>query len=326
MSIVNSSLAEYGHEGGFLNIAYVSGYSRNFKLDESGNLSGFIQQTRDVSRMVPVERRASLTTRQARVENKQPTKVIGRIRSRKITWNNGKADIVSYHAYLDPMEISSPSILDMPSSLAWSDAIKNRKKTKEDDFNPFAVVEGDRDQTTLRDGANRVKIAGIVDQVRSLTNDTNNSVTGVEVLLRLSDRPDSLIPVRMVNSAIAQSMRRELRMGRPILIDGRLRIMDLKEMDEDGMEVATGKQVGYIWCRTILNARRGVDIMYIPPWVGQIMDRYRDSVAESSEAPVVNVSAAIPESAPPTTDSGQDHEEPAEMLPPGSLNDLIGNL
>jgi hypothetical protein len=229
--------------------------------------------------MVPIEHRGS---HRLNIRNEQPVKLIGRIRSRKIVWNNGRQDVTDYHAYLDPMEVSSPSVIEMPTSLAWSDAIQNRKETKTDYFNPFELAEGSYEETTLREGANRVKIAGIVDRVQSILHEHNNTVIGVEVWVRMKRNPDALIPVRMVNAAIAQSVRRELRMGRPILVDGKLRARDLKRIDEDGLEVPTGEQVGYIWCRTILNARRGVDILSIPPWINEIMDRYRNPEAASS--------------------------------------------
>ncbi|PKY11746.1 hypothetical protein B1757_02850 [Acidithiobacillus marinus] len=334
MSLVNSSLSQYGHEKGFLNIAFASGYARDFRRTDSGGLVGFVQQTRDVSRMVPVEQPASRKKRALHVENEQPTKIIGRIRSRKIVWNNGKRDITDYHAYLDPLEVSSPSIIEMPSSLAWSDAIQNRKETKTDGFNPFAVVEGSHRETTLREAANRVKIAGIVDRVQSIIHENSNSLVGVEVWVRLTANPEALIPVRMVNAAIAQSVRRELRMGRPILIDGKLRARDLKAFDEDGLEVPTGQQVGYIWCRTILNARRGVDILSIPPWIHEIMDRYRQPEQGGQEAGEASdgsasTSAAEQPPAPATRNTSQDveqEEEDEENPPAGSLADLVDNL
>jgi hypothetical protein len=40
MSLVNSSLSQYGYEKGFLNIGYVSGYARDFKRTDSGVLRG----------------------------------------------------------------------------------------------------------------------------------------------------------------------------------------------------------------------------------------------------------------------------------------------
>ncbi len=332
MSLVNSSLSQYGHEKGFLNIAFASGYARDFRRDETGRLTGFVQQTRDISRMVPVEQPVSRKKRSVHVENEQPTKIIGRIRSRKIVWNNGKRDITDYHAYLDPLEVSSPSIIEMPTSLAWSDAIQNRKETKTDTFNPFAAVEGSYRETTLREAANRVKIAGIVDRVQSIIHENSNSLVGVEVWVRLTADPEALIPVRMVNAAIAQSVRRELRMGRPILIDGKLRSRDLKTFDEDGLEVPTGEQVGYIWCRTILNARRGVDILSIPPWINEIMERYRQPTPRDKDEAVADASmeANPPVSHHPSPASSQEtsgeQDDDDETPPQGSLADLVDNL
>ncbi|MBE7562695.1 hypothetical protein H7F10_06965 [Acidithiobacillus sp. HP-6] len=333
MSLVNSSLSQYGYEKGFLNIGYVSGYARDFKRTDSGALRGKIQQTRDISRMVPIEHRSS---RRLNISNEQPVKLIGRIRSRKIVWNNGRQDVTDYHAYLDPLDVSSPSVIEMPTSLAWSDAIQNRKETKTDDFNPFALAEGSHRETTLREGANRVKIAGIVDRVQSILHEHNNTVIGVEVWVRLTSNPNALIPVRMVNAAIAQSVRRELRMGRPILVDGKLRARDLKRIDEDGLEVPTGEQVGYIWCRTILNARRGVDILSIPPWINEIMDRYRNpEAASSASTDTESAQDAQDDKAAHTAQDPLDHavnesqetEEDDEGLPPsGSLSDLVDNL
>ncbi|MBU2738703.1 hypothetical protein [Acidithiobacillus concretivorus] len=330
MSLVNSSLSQYGYEKGFLNIGYVSGYARDFKRDDSGALQGKIQQTQDVSRMVPIEQRRP-DKKKLFIDNEQPVKIIGRIRGRKIVWNNGQQDVTDFHAYLDPLDVSSPSVIDMPSSLAWSDAIQNRKGTKTDDFNPFALAEGSNRETTLREGANRVKIAGVVDRVQSIIHENNNSVVGVEVWVRLTADPRNLIPVRMVNAAIAKSVRRELRMGRPILVDGKLRARDLKRIDEDGLEVPTGEQVGYIWCRTILNARRGVDILSIPPWINEIMDRYRNpeagSIESSTESAQDTGSAQVrpdhSESVPhETDDSDGDDDIPAS----GTLSDLVDNL
>lgn len=333
MSLVNSSLSQYGYEKGFLNIGYVSGYARDFKRDDSGALQGKIQQTRDVSRMVPIEQRRP-DKKKLFIDNEQPVKIIGRIRGRKIVWNNGQQDVTDFHAYLDPLDVSSPSIIDMPSSLAWSDAIQNRKETKTDDFNPFALVEGSNRETTLREGANRVKIAGVVDRVQSIIHENNNSVVGVEVWVRLTADPGNLIPVRMVNAAIAKSVRRELRMGRPILVDGKLRARDLKRIDEDGLEVPTGEQVGYIWCRTILNARRGVDILSIPPWINEIMDRYRNHEAGSIESSAesaqdtgsVQVKPDHSASVPHETDEGDEGAGDDDIPASGTLSDLVDNL
>lgn len=283
MSHVNDSLATYGHVGGFLNIAFISGYARHFS--GNGLLKGYIQQTRDTTRMIPVEQ-TSQNRQFMRVDNEEPTKIVGRIRSRKVVWHDGKREQVDYHAFLDPIEVGSPSIIEMPTALAWNTAIKNRKPGREqtDDFQPFDV-EASRWESQLREAANTVKIAGIVDRVRSILQESSNVIVGVEIMLRLTADPDALIPVRMLNAGIARTIRQAIRMGKPIMVEGKLRTRDLKRIDEDGVEVPTGQQVGYIWCRNILNARRGKDILEIPDWVNEILNRYKqDGEAASTEA------------------------------------------
>lgn len=284
MALVNESLRSYGYVQGFLNVGFISGYARGFK-QQNGLLAGYLQQTRDTTRMVPVEQSEESQRYVTGVENEEPVKFVGRIRSRKVVWHNGRREVTDYHAFLDPIESSSPSILEMPTALAWNTAIKNRKpgREKTDEFDPFEGLDSRDRDGQLREAANTVKLAGIVDRVRSITQDGSNVIVGVEILLRQTEDPDALIPVRMLNAGIAKTIRQELRMGRPILIEGKLRAQDLKKIDEDGVEVPTGQQVGYIWCRSILNARRGKDIVAIPQWVQEIVDRYRSHATPEDE-------------------------------------------
>lgn len=302
MPFVNDSLTSYGHVGGFLNVGFISGYARHFKI-ENGLLKGYIQQTRDTSRMIPVEQSIG-QDRFIQVDNEEPVKIMGRIRSRKIQWHDGKRDRVDYHAFLDPVEVSSPSIIEMPTALAWNTAIKGRKPGREttDDFQPFDI-EASRHDSQLREAANTVKVAGIVDQVRSILQDGSNVIVGVEILLRLTADPDALIPVRMLNAGIAKTIRQALRMGKPVMVEGKLRARDLKRIDEDGVEVPTGEQVGYIWCRNILNALRGKHILEIPSWVEEILNRYRREAEESASGEETQ-SSPVPHPQPAIASSG----------------------
>ncbi|MHB1322665.1 MAG: hypothetical protein ACYCY0_14050, partial [Acidithiobacillus ferrivorans] len=277
-------LASYGHENGMLNVAWISGFARNFTRD-GDTVSGFIQQTNDVTRMVPVGQSPRHKRTFAAIQNEEAVKITGRVHGRIVTWNNGTKEVTEHSAFLDPLEVSSPSIIEMPSSLTWHTPIKNRKadRIQQDDFQPFGgetFGEG-----RMRDAANNVVVAGIVDGIRSLRGEGQNVIVGVEIILRQTESPEESIPVRMMNSKLARIIREELRMGRPIMVQGKLRVRDLKAVDADGIETPTGQQVGYVWCRSILNARRGKDILTIPSWVKDIMARYGQAPEGGEPAP-----------------------------------------
>lgn len=316
MSLADKHLAAYGHEDGMLNVGWISGFARNFEKNGS-TVSGFIQQTNDTSRMIPVGQLERHRRTFGVVANEEAVKIIGRIHARPITWNNGKEEITEQTAFLDPLEITSPSIIEMPSALTWHTPIKNRKadRIQQDDFHPFSGdVYGDG---RLREAANNVVIAGIVDGIRSLRGEGQNTIAGIEIMLRQSAHPEEAIPVRMMNSKLARLIRDELRMGRPIMVQGKLRMRDLKIIDDDGIETPSGVQAGYVWCRSILNARRGKDILSIPSWVKEITNRYL-----SEEAPVAGTDDEAGEETPKEADhkstmdnSGTTEDEGSELTP-----------
>ncbi|MGC9207435.1 hypothetical protein [Acidithiobacillus sp.] len=315
----NKPLASYGHENGMLNVGWISGFARHFKRD-GANLSGFIQQTNDTKRMIPVGQLERHRRTFGIISNEEAVKIVGRIHARPITWNNGRRDITEQSAFLDPLEISSPSIVEMPSALTWHTPIKNRKEEniEQDDFQPFSGdVYGDG---RLREAANNVVIAGIVDGIRTLRGEGQNTMAGVEILVRQSASREEAIPVRMMNSKLARIIRDELRMGRPIMIQGKLRVRDLKIIDDDGIETPTGQQVGYVWCRSILNARRGKDIIAIPGWVKEITERYmrgegeEEATTQETGTPSQPVAAPAAARQPEVVTSEEEDLTPEDIL------------
>ncbi len=305
-------LASYGHEDGMLNVGWISGFARHFKR-EGDAVSGFIQQTNDVTRMIPIDQLPQHRRTFGIISNEEAVKVTGRIHARPITWHNGKREITEQSAFLDPIEVSSPSIIEMPSSLTWNTPIKNRKEERiqQDEFMPFSGdVYGDG---RMRDAANNVVIAGIVDGIRTLRGEGQNTMAGIEILLRQSASRSEAIPVRMMNGKLARLIRDELRMGRPIMIQGKLRVRDLKTVDDDGIETPTGQQAGYVWCRSILNARRGKDIIAIPAWVKEITSRYTQEASDDEAAESGQEMAAAEARTPTPPDSSIEDEIAAQL-------------
>lgn len=292
MSISDRPQRGYAFEKGMLNIAWVSGFARHIARGEQG-LTGFIQQNNDVTRMLPIGQMDKSRVF-AGVADCEPIKIIGRIHARI---EDGTRTV-----FIDPLEISSPSIIEMPSDLAWHSPIQGRdpNKIEQDDFQPFhGSIFGDG---RLREAANSVRIAGIVDGVLPLREKAGQGpVVGLEVLVRQTANPDHAIPVRMMNSAVAAIFRNELRLGRPVLVHGKLRVRDEYETDQNGVTTPTGRRIGYVFCRTILNARRDKDIITIPAWVSEILARYGKKVE--------------PEADQETGSAAAEHDEPAQAAP-----------
>ncbi len=268
------SVRSYAYAGGMLNIAWLSGYARHVKR-ENGCLSGFVQQNNDITRMLPFRQDDPSRFGVRNARDQEPIKIIGRVRAKMV---NG-----TRHAYIDPIEIGSPSVIEMPSGLSWHQPIKGRdpSKVEQDDFTPFSGNAFG--EFRLREAANMVRLAGIVDGVFPLRDGSGGRLVGLEILLRQTADPDEAVPVRVMNGHLAKAFRNELRMGRPVLIHGKFRVRDEHATDENGAVIDTGNRIGYVFCRTVLNARRGQDIVHIPAWVNEILERYgRDAKANQN--------------------------------------------
>ncbi|MCL4526440.1 MAG: hypothetical protein M1492_08095 [Gammaproteobacteria bacterium] len=277
--------ANYAFEGGMKNIAYITGYARKV-TDAEGVKRYYIQQHNDTSRMVPVEAGKNGLV-QRHFQDRLETKVYGRIRGRVIEHQGEKI----HDAYVIPIGITRPSILEMPEQQVWHAGVFNRDRSKveQDDFQPFGSSEGSR-KARGRGAANTVLLSGIVNKVSALTNG-EGLLSGVEIELRQHKNLDTVIPVRMMKASIAGSMQRNLRMGMPVYIVGALRMRDLKETSPDGVISNSGKRVGYVWCPNILRAIEGADILALPTWVNAILERY-GLMHPSVEEPSAEVRAA----------------------------------
>ncbi len=260
--------ASYAFEAGMKNIAYITGYARKI-TDAEGVKRYYIQQHNDMSRMVPVETGKNGLV-QRHFQDRLETKVYGRIRGRVIEHNGERI----HDAYVIPIAITRPSILEMPEEQVWNAGVygRDRSKVEQDDFRPYGTSEGSG-KARGRGAANTVLLAGIINKVTALTNG-EGLLSGVEIELRQHEKLETVIPVRMMKASIAGAMQKQLRMGMPVSIVGSLRTRDLKETSPDGVISNSGKRVGYVWCNNIQTASQGVDIRSIPAWVSAILERY----------------------------------------------------
>lgn len=164
-------LVSYSRKDGLLNIAWISGFARHF-THEGDRLIRFIQQTNDNRRLLPVRQTIHSSRTLATVAEKTPIKITGRVLGYLAIANNGTRQ--EHSAYLDPLQISSPSILEMPSSLIWEPSDNN----------------GDMRINWLPDAANHVRIAGIVAAMNPLRSPGDPHISSVEIILRQTKDPD----------------------------------------------------------------------------------------------------------------------------------------
>ncbi len=208
--------------GGFLNVAYQTGYVHSWDPDK-GLL--MLLQSNNVNNALPIQVPPSVKA-PVYLRKHLPIKVVGYLTGAQLQQDGG------YSARLLARGFTRPTVLELPNANAFRKPPTGEQSVTEggEVFKPYGSGN------ILKQSGNVVEVAGIVvaweKKIIQPSPVAPEGATYYEVIVRNASNPRQAIPVRLYKSAAAQTLQ-SIKTGMPVVILGKYRVGVVPALDGD---------------------------------------------------------------------------------------------